>query len=571
MAAFPADDSGAAVPGTEFPLPSSPFHLRMQSSFTFELDGESLRVDGEPVNRTLAEHLHRRGFGRENRFHRADPWLGGAPLILLDMDGRGRPALRSVDSALIPLPAAAGRRFWSAEGLVRRAGRGEIHPAFALVDSHPELECSWAGRARILTALFEGYYRPDLQLAGQLNDQLDGCLSRTAHYGALRDVAAELFAEAQQRRHEAQLSAQAQGREDDFEQGRVDVFGDEFSALLAGEMPEPEEFSYVDPGKRRYYRPHTIVELAKLLAQFPKGIIVGGSAGLLERDSRDADWDCLISTEGVGDLRALYDQGDRWDVGAAAPLTSVNEMIGRQYPALAKALRRFASRPIRNRVTLGGCLAAARADDELAPAIIALDAQVRVISMDGERDIPVARFFEGNGRTNLRPSEVVADILLPRFTGETLKARGCRTRFADSYKAASRREMSAGGVSAGFAVELDEAGKVTQAWIAYGGVADRPYRARETESALAGKPWSEDTIFGILSQLSREIQAAPGAREPKPGLTEDELEYRRQLVITLLQKFYYQHPKADGPPVELGVINEFLRPNRRLYQPSGSA
>ncbi|MCB1230031.1 MAG: FAD binding domain-containing protein [Verrucomicrobiae bacterium] len=542
----------------------------MQSSFTFELDGESLRVDGEPVHRNLADFLHSRGFGRESRFRNPDPWLGGAPLILLDMDGRGRPALRSVDAALIPLPAIAGRQLWSAEGIVLRASRGEIHPAFALLDSHPELECSWAGRARILTALFEGYYRSDLQVVGQLNDQLDGCLSRTAHYIALREVAEELFAEAQQQRHEAQLSAQSQGREVEFEQGRVDIFGDEFSALLAGEMPEPEDFSYVDPEKRRFYRPQTIIDLAKLLAQFPKAVIVGGSAGLLNPENRN-DWDCLISTEGVGDLRALYDKGDRWDIGAAAPLTSINELIGKTYPAFGKALRRFATRPIRNRITLGGCLAAARHDDELAPVLIALDAQVRAISLEGEREIPVARFFEGKGKTNLRPSEVIADILLPRFTGEALKERGCRTRFCDTYKAAPRRELSSGSVSAGFAVELDDAGKIAHAWIAYGGLADRTYRARETETALVGKPWSEDTIFGSLSQLTREIQNAPGARDLATALPQGEIDYRRQLIITLLQKFYYQHPKADGPPVELGVTSEMLQPNRRFFQPSGAA
>lgn len=540
----------------------------MQSSFTFELDGESLRVDGEPVNRTLAEFLHRNGFGRENRFHRPDPWLGGAPLILLDVDGRGRPALRSVDAALIPLPATAGRRFWSAEGLVRRAARGDVHPALALVENHPELECSWASRARILTALFEGYYRPDLQHAGQLNDQLDGCLSRTANYPALREVASELFAQAQQRRHEAQLDAQKQGREDDFQQGRVDIFGDEFSAILAGDAQEPDDLSYVDSDKRRYHRPQTIVDLAKLLAQFPDAYIGGGSSRLL-MNRTESKSDCVISTEGVGDLRTLYDKEHSWDIGGAAPLTTINEILGNQYAPLGKALRRYATRPIRNRITLGGCLAAGRADDELVPALISLDAQVRVISMDGERDIPVVRFFEGNGTTNLRPSEVIADVLIPRFAGETLKKRGCHTRFADSYKAAPRRELSSGGVSAGFAVELDKAGKVTNSWIAYGGIADRPFRARETEAALKGKPWSEDTIFSVLTQLSREAQNAPGAKALAERVSD--IEYRRQLVITLLQKFYYQHPQADAPPVELGVISEVLEPKRKLYQPAETA
>ncbi|MCB1063156.1 MAG: FAD binding domain-containing protein [Verrucomicrobiae bacterium] len=538
----------------------------MQSRFTFELDGETYHVDGEPVNRTLAAHLHDCGFGRDDRFRNPDPWLGGAPLILLDSDGHGRPALRSIDAALTLLPTVAGRRLWSAEGLVDRASGGDTHPALERVNAHPEVECTWAGRARLITALFEGYYRADLELAGQINDQLDGCLSRTAYYEAMRDIATSLFGESQKRRHEAKQGSEMQGNADAFEQGRVDIFGDEFSALLAGDVPEPEDFSYVDAEKRRFYRPQTIVDLAKLLAQFPKAIIVGGSADLLQGRAEN-DWDCLISTDGVGDLRALYDHEDHWDIGAAAPLTSINEILGQPYPALGKILRRFGNRSIRNRITLGGILGSGRQDGEIAPILIALDAQVRVISLEGERDIPVARFFEGNGKTNLRPSEVIADIILPRFTADVLKSRGCQVRICETYKAAPRRELGTGAVTAAFAVELDTKGHITHAWIAYSGVADRPFRTRDTEAALIGKPWTEDTIFGVLPTLSREIQSAPGAKSPTPGMNESEFEYRRQLVITLLQKFFYQHPKGDGSPVELGAISEVIQPKRPLFQP----
>lgn len=536
----------------------------MQSSFTFELDSETHQVVGEPVDRSLAESLRRRGMGGDDRFRQPDPWLGGAPLLLLDADGRGRPALRSVDAALVPLPAAAGRQFWSAEGLVRRAANGQGHPALAILDLHPELECSWPGRARLLTALIEGYYRHDLQHFGQLSDQLDGCLGRTTNHEALRTVAVELFTDAQSRRHQAEQNARSEGRDDDVRQGRVNIFEDEFSALLADDLPEPEELSYVDAGKRRFHRPQTIVGLARLLAQFPRASLVGGGADLMRtRSSEKAE--CLISTEGIGDLRALYEHDDRWDIGSAAPLTAVNELLGRHYPEIGKILRRYATRPIRNRATLGGCLAAARAEDSLAPVLIALDAQVRVISLEGERDVPVARFFEGEGKTNLRPSEFVADVVLPRFIDEVRKARECRTRISDVYHSGPRRTAGGGGVTAGFAVELSDSGEITKAWIAYSGLADRPFRLRKTETALAGKPWNEDTVFSVLSSLSQEMQTAPGADASRPGQTAGEREYRQQLVLSLFQKFFYQHPSADGASWELGQLSEFLQPGQPFF------
>lgn len=512
----------------------------MQSSFTFELDGETIRATGEPVFRTLAHFLDGEGYGKERRFHRSDPWMGGSPLLLLDADTRSQTVLRSVDAGSILLPAVAGRQLWSAEGLVRSAERGEAHPAIELLGALPDLATSWQARARVITALVEAWHRPDLQHPAQLTDHFDGCLSRVVSYPALRDLATSILA-----------NTQKAGLDDPF------------SALLAQEWPEREEFSYVDREKRRFYRPHTIVDLARLLAQFPKATLVGGSTGLAwSGPEATVDWSCLISIDGVSDLRTVFDQTDKWAIGAAASLTSVTEALGDPCPALAKAARRHATRAIRNRATLGGGLASARADDPLAPALMAMDATVRAVSVDGEREIPVARFFEGNGRTNLRPGEFVADVIVPKFTAAVLKTRGAALRMCDTYQAASRRTLTPDGLSAGFAVELDGNSRITQAFLAYAGVADRPVRAREAEKALVGKSWSEETVIGILGRLNQEIDTAlsPAAQASRTALLEREREYRRQLVITLLQKFFYQYPQPSTAPANLGVIGDYLAP-----------
>ncbi|MCB1086906.1 MAG: FAD binding domain-containing protein, partial [Verrucomicrobiae bacterium] len=499
-----------------------------------------IRVSREPVFRTLADFLDGEGYGREGRYRRSDPWQGGAPLLLLDSDTRSKPVLRSIDAGLTLLAAVSGRKLWSAEGLSRDAERGKPHPAVTLLEGQPDLVASWRSRAQVLTALVEAWHRTDLESPGQWTDQLDGCLSRLVSYPALRDLGTALM-----------------------KRDRNEVAAEGFASLLAGDLPEPEEFSYVDSLKNRFYRPHTLVDLAKLLVQFPTATLVGGSAGLAQFGERSGtDWSCLISLEGIGDLRTVYDRKNQWLIGSATSLTAVQEAIGALYPALAKAIRRQATRPIRNRATLGGCLTSARPDDEIAPILMALDAMVRVISMDGERDIPVARFFEGTGKTNLRPGEFVADVILPQFSVEGLKARGAALRLCDSYLAAPRRTLAPGGMAAAFAVELDPDSRVTQAFLAYSGVSDRPVRAREAEKALVGKSWSEETVVGLLSRVSQEIESfasGPG-KTFRASLTDSEQEYRRQLVITLLQKFFYQYPYPGKTATELGVIGEYLAP-----------
>lgn len=514
----------------------------MQSSFSFELDGEPVLVSGEPVHRTLASFLDDLGKGRDRRFHAPDPWQGGAPALLLDADAHSRPVLRSVDSGLLLLPALAGRRLWTAEGLARASDRGHPHPAVALLDTHRDLTTNWPARAQVLTALVEAWHRADLVSSSQLTEHFDACLSRQVSYPGLRDLGLSVVTEAARDpavRHEA------------------------FPALKEETVAGPEEISYVDAGKRRFYRPLTQADLAKLLVQFPKATLVGGSTGLSWGEwTPGPGGGCLISLEGVAELRRVFEQEDRWLIGAAAPLTAVVEALGGSFPPLAKAARRVATRPIRNRSTLGGCLASARPDDPLAPVLFALDAVVRTTSLDGERDIPVARFFEGNGRTNLRPGEFISQILLPRFTTEKLKTRGGVIRICDGYLAAPRRAHSPGGLSAGFAVEMDADSRVTQAILAYSGVADRPVRAREVEKALVGRTWSEETVLSLLSRLNQEIESAssPAGRAALAALSANEQEYRRQLVITLLQKFFYQYPIPGRPARDLGVIGEWLSP-----------
>jgi xanthine dehydrogenase iron-sulfur cluster and FAD-binding subunit A len=260
-------------------------------------------------------------------------------------------------------------------------------------------------------------------------------------------------------------------------------------------------------------------------------------------------------------MRAVVDHGNLWEIGAGVSLTAVGEVIGESCPVFGKILRRCGHRHFRNRSTLGGYLSTSPSAGEFSPVLMALDARVRIVSIEGERDVPIAQFLEAPGGQNLRPIEVIGSVLIPRFTGEVLASRGCRVRFCSAYKAAPRREAIPASITGSFAVEIDERGAVSHAWIAYSGLGDRPVRARETEVYLSGKPWNEQTVLSVLSMLSREI-VVPN----DPAAAGKIRSYRRQLVITLLQKFFYEHPRPDGPPVELGAIHDYLQPNAPFFR-----
>ncbi len=526
----------------------------MQSTFTFELDGELCQVSGESVHRTLAEYLCERS-PWSSRYAEGTPWQGGCPVILAEV-GESAPRFRAVDAHLLLLPMLADAAVWTPEGIARADAS---HPVASVLDID-HIDCGEEGRFSILALLFEGYYRPDLRRLGQMNEQLDAIISRTADVGAIREFGSRLFAAAEQMRHEASQHAIRSGRQNEVWTGKKDVYGDRFSKALFNKK-NGEALDYVDREKVRFHRPSTFVELQRLLVQYPDAQLIAGGTGMLDRPATERDWQHLISVQQITDMRIVQQQPDCWSIGAAASLTRVAEAIGSEYPAFSKSLNRFASRPVRNRATLGGHLALEATTSQLVPVLMAMDARVILISSDGERDVPLATYYAEDGSPGLRAErgEWIGRIEVPRANDAALANQGLSARICDTYSVGPRRNLCHAYVTAAYALELREH-TIAKAWVSYSGVAARPIRARQTEDALVGRVWGEETLNEVLVTLHQEI-----AIDIEP-LGQASASYLKQLVMTLLQKFFHQHP---GPravePVELGHTRELARADQPFF------
>ena len=127
---------------------------------------------------------------------------------------------------------------------------------------------------------------------------------------------------------------------------------------------------------------------------------------------------------------------------------------------------------------------------DMANALYALDAGVRVRSAEGrERTIPIDEFHRlprdtPERDTNLEHGELIEAIELPR------------SNFAkNSYylKVRDRASYAFALVAVAVGLELDR-GTIRQARIVLGSVAHKPWRSREAEAALSGKPVSEEAF-----------------------------------------------------------------------------
>src|SRR5207244_877556 len=115
----------------------------------------------------------------------------------------------------------------------------------------------------------------------------------------------------------------------------------------------------------------------------------------------------------------------------------------------------------KNRATLGGNLCTASPIGDLAPVLLALDAEAVLLSREGERRVKLADFFLGYRKTALRSKEILGRVEVPALSSA---AR------ASAYKVSKRRELDISTVAAAFCVVL-EGESVRTARLAYGGMA----------------------------------------------------------------------------------------------------
>jgi len=277
----------------------------------------------------------------------------------------------------------------------------------------------------------------------------------------------------------------------------------------------------------RYYAPQTLDEAVRMLAgEGPQAMLIAGGTDLLPNMKRRQQTpQVLIALRNIQALK-IARNGTGLTLGAGLTLTDImrNDTVKKDYAGFWQAASQIATPHLRNMGTLGGnlcldtrcsyynqsyewrkaidfcmkkdgevcwvatgskhCLAISSTDT--APALIALDAKVRLVSADDERTLSLAELYQDDGMDFLRrrPDEILAEVLLPPL-------KDWRSTY---WKLRRRGSFDFPVLSVAAAVRLSNEKRVEEARIVLGAVSSQPVVCEEVVKFITGKALSSDVI-----------------------------------------------------------------------------
>lgn len=319
-----------------------------------------------------------------------------------------------------------------------------------------------------------------------------------------------------------------------------------------------------------YYSPTEVRDAAQILSSEGNDamLIAGGTDLLPNMKRKQQQPNTLVSLKQIAALSEIRN-GSGLSIGAGSTLTSLvkNDSIKSAYTGLWQAAAQVATPHLRNMGTIGGnicldtrcsyydqnfewrkaidycmkkegeicwvstgskrCLATSSTDT--APALIALGAQVRLVSASDERVLDLANLYQDDGIDYMlrRPDEILTEVILPDSG-----------KWKSTYwKLRRRGSFDFPVLSVAAALCTGDSGEIENARIVLGAVSSRPLSCPEVDSFLTGKKLSDEVI---------EEASILAGKAAKPVKNTDFAPSWRKRVIVKITSYALQELRGDN-------------------------
>ena len=277
-----------------------------------------------------------------------------------------------------------------------------------------------------------------------------------------------------------------------------------------------------------YLLPTRLSELLALRSKYPAAQIVAGCTDVgLWVNKGHQEFAQVLDVSRTSELRRIERYPHHIAIGAAVNLHEAFAALSQDRPQLKTFSERFAGLSVRNSGTLGGNVANGSPIGDAMPLLIALRANVVLMSVRANqqmwREMPLEQLYTGYRKNVLAPDEVLAWIKVPLPAAH---------EFSRIYKISKRYDDDISAVCLAVSAQRvmrGEGDAIKALSIGIGGVAATPVRAIKTEALCADSMPANDLFDALKASLQTEFQPISDMRASSA--------YRRELLSALMDRF----------------------------------
>ena len=487
----------------------------MHNTIRFILAGQVKEISDVDPSRTVLEYLREDCHLTGTKEGCAEGDCGACTVVIGELQGDEIRYL-AVNSCIQFLASLDGKQLLTVEDLHPKDVRTtmELHPVQqAMVEQHGS-QCGFCTPGFVMS-LFAMYHNdPERDVnRSEIELGLAGNLCRCTGYAPIMRAA------------EQALRA---NRKDNFS-------GLKKQSIELLESIQTKESLQVVSENGRFFAPQSVAELCDLLQGHPQAVLVAGATDVgLWVTKQHRKLDTVIYLGGIDELKQITDTGNHLLIGATATYTDAIGAVCKHYPAFRPLIERIGATQVRNVGTIGGNIANGSPIGDMPPGLIATGARLALRNKQGQRLIELEDYFISYGKQDLHADEFVEQIILPAPSGNQLFS---------TYKVSKRLEQDISAVCGAFSMQIEK-GKIANARVCFGGMAETPKRATACEQVLNGNAWHQQTITDAMKAMLEDFSPITDMRATAG--------YRMRVAQNLLQRFFLEH--ADKTyPVRLGV------------------
>lgn len=474
--------------------------MKENSEIVFIQDGEIKRISmgmkGIQPTTTVLNYLRNSSDHKGTKEGCAEGDCGACTVVIAEIAETNKLKYTAIDSCLVFMPMLHGKQLLTIENLKTA---DKLHPVQQEMVDKNGSQCGYCTPGFVMS-LFALFKENKQASQDDIRDALTGNLCRCTGYRPIIEAAS---------------SACAQGNTDHFSKMEYEVI-----QKLKLIQSENNALCHTS-SEQSYFQPTSIQEALKILSEHPDALLIQGATDVALRVTKKHEvLRKILDLSAVSELKTLQDKSNEMVFGSGMSLEAVKENTEHTFPALYKMLAVFGSRQIRSLATLGGNLGSASPIGDTLPVLMALNARIELQSLSGKREIRMNEFVIGYRKTQKQGNEIISAVIIPKMNKDSI---------ISSYKVSKRKDLDISTVSSGFSLKFKN-DEISEAILAYGGMAEKTKRATSAESFLIGKKWTRENAEKAGEFVYSEYTPLSDARSGA--------EFRRLAARNLVLKFW---------------------------------